>query len=78
MSTMIEVYLGTQHLGAKGTIVSRVSKFDGSLTFEEKSGTAQDGVCLTFEFDSEKQAKEAIDNVLSMKIGVHVEGPCDY
>ena len=78
MSVMIEVYLGPQHLGAKDMIVSWVSRFDGNLTFEEQSGTAQDGVCLTFEFDSRKQAQEAIDNVLSMEIGVHVEGPYDY
>ena len=76
MNAMIEVYLGPQNLDDKDTIVSRLSKLHGSLTFEEKNEIGQSGLCLTFEFDSEKQAHEALNSVISM--GVHAEGPYSY
>jgi hypothetical protein len=77
MSFMFEVYYRPPADSRKeSALTAHVSQLGGRLSFREVPENSERGVCLTYEFDGQRQAEIAADALRAQ--GEHVEGPMDY
>jgi len=74
---MIEIFLGANGEDLRSEVVAIVNNAGGRLSYVERgSDSLQKGMCLTFEFETLKNAEKAM--VLMTEKGLHAEGPSEY
>ena len=74
---MIEIYLKVDQMDQRTSIISMANEFSGELSCEEeRKSPVSNGICLTFEFESEDKANTAIRHF--QHLDFHAEGPYAY